>query len=86
MRQTAPTSANFVRTAIKPYDLDDNVSGIAALADGTAWVGSFSHGLIRIDSGGGRVADATAKIKTPYVSTVALDPKDQSVWAGTESR
>ena len=71
-----------MRTAIKPYDLDDNVSGIAALADGTAWVGSFSHGLIRIDSGGGRVADATAKIKTPYVSTVALDPKDQSVWAG----
>ncbi|MCA1826125.1 MAG: hypothetical protein ABR567_03220 [Myxococcales bacterium] len=73
-----------MRTRTKPYDLDDNISGMVGLADGTAWVGSFAHGLIRINSSGGRVDDATTRIMTPYVSALALDPKDGSVWAGMQ--
>ena len=69
--------------ATKPdYALDDVVSGIVALPDGTAWVGSFAHGLIHIDSSGTRLADATSTIRTRFVSGLALDPKDGSIWAG----
>ena len=63
---------------------DDNVFGIAGLPDGTAWVGGMGHGLIRIDSAGHRLADASSQIRTPYVSSVALDPKDGSIWAGMQ--
>ena len=66
------------------YALDDSISGIAALSDGTAWFGSFAHGLIRVDSYGARLTDATAKIMTKYVSSVALDPKDSGVWVGMQ--
>jgi hypothetical protein len=71
--------------ASKPdYALDDAISGVAALADGTAWFGSFAHGLIRVDSYGSRLADATSKLMTKYVSALVLDPKDSSVWAGMQ--
>jgi hypothetical protein len=66
----------------KAYALDDAVSAIVPLGDGTAWVSSFAHGLIRIDTSGSRVADATASISTPFVSGLALDPADGSLWAG----
>ena len=64
------------------YALDDSVSGIVALNDGTAWVSSFAHGLIRIDSRGNRLADATVNLSTRFVSSLALDPRDSSLWAG----
>ena len=64
------------------YALDDSVSGIVALGDGSAWVSSFSHGLIRIDASGSRMADATANISTRFVSSLALDPSDGSLWTG----
>ena len=64
------------------HALDDSVSAIVALGDGTAWVSSFSHGLIRIDSSGSRVADATGSISTRFVSSLALDPSDGSLWSG----
>jgi hypothetical protein len=64
------------------YALDDVVSGIVALGDGTAWVASFAHGLIHVDSSGNRLADATASLTAPFVSTLALDPRDGSLWTG----
>lgn len=64
------------------YALDDAVSGIAGLADGTAWLGSFAHGLIHIDSYGSILGDATANLPTRYVSAVALDPLDGGLWVG----
>jgi hypothetical protein len=69
--------------ATKPdYALDDAVSGIAALRDGTAWYGSFAHGLIHVDSYGSRLGDATSRLMTKYVSALSLDPIDDGVWAG----
>jgi hypothetical protein len=69
--------------ATKPdWALDDGVSAIVALNDGTAWVGSFSHGLIHIDSSGNRLADATSSLASRFVSSLALDPSDASLWAG----
>ena len=61
--------------------LDDLVSAIVALGDGTAWVSSFTHGLIRIDSSGNRLEDATARLTSPKISSLALDV-DGSLWAG----
>jgi hypothetical protein len=63
------------------YALDDSVSGIVALDDGTAWVASFSHGLVRIDSWGSRLSDATANLASRFVSGIARDPGDGSIWA-----
>ena len=63
------------------HDLDDLVSGIVAFGDQTAWVSSFAHGLIRIDSNGSRKTDATANLTTPFVNALALDPRDSSLWA-----
>ena len=60
---------------------DDLVSAIAALSDGTAWVSSFKNGLIRIDSSGNRVEDATDRMASPKISSLALDV-DGSLWAG----
>jgi hypothetical protein len=62
--------------------LDDNVSGIVATGDGTAWVSSFAHGLIHIDSNGNRLSDATPNLPNQNVSSLALDPSDSSLWAG----
>ena len=71
--------------ATKPdFALDDAVSGIAAMSNGTAWVGSFAHGLIHIDSYGSHLGDATSKLMSKYVSSVAADPQDGSVWAGMQ--
>jgi hypothetical protein len=64
------------------FALDDNVSSIAALPDGTAWVGSYGHGLIHINSGGGRIEDATGLLPSRFVSAVAIDPFDGSIWVG----
>ncbi|TMB13075.1 MAG: hypothetical protein E6J65_25565 [Deltaproteobacteria bacterium] len=60
---------------------DDLVSAIAALSDGTAWVSSFKNGLIRIDSSGNRLEDATDRVTSPKISSLALDV-DGSLWAG----
>jgi hypothetical protein len=65
-------------------ELDDNVSGVAATSNGAAWVSSFSHGLIQIDSLGSVLADASNKMMTMNVSTVVADPSDTTVWAGMQ--
>ena len=66
------------------WALDDAVSGIVAPGDGTAWVSSFAHGLIRIDSNGNRLADATASLTSRFVTSIALDPRDSSLWASID--
>jgi hypothetical protein len=62
--------------------VDDSVSGIAALPDGTAFVGSFANGLIRIDSFGSRQGDFTGSLNNRFVASVATDPLDHSIWVG----
>jgi len=59
---------------------DDAVSGMAATGAGQAWVSSFAHGLVQIDTAGEIIADARLPIRN--LSSLALD-QDGSVWAGT---
>jgi len=63
---------------------DDAVSAIIARGDGTAWVSSFAHGLIHIDSSGRLLEDATANLAAKFVSGLARDPSDSSLWAGID--
>jgi hypothetical protein len=42
--------------------VDDSVSGIAGMPDGSAWVGSFAHGLRRISGAGAVIDDATSNL------------------------
>src|SRR5467141_265470 len=69
---------NFVMPSQR---VDDVVSAIAALGDGTAWVSSSKNGLIRIDSSGKRLEDATDRMSSRSISSLALDV-DGSLWAG----
>jgi hypothetical protein len=62
--------------------VDDSVSGIAAMPDGSAWVGSFARGLRRISGGGTVLEDVTAKLLNPNIGAVARDTSDNSVWIG----
>jgi hypothetical protein len=62
--------------------LDDLVSGIVAMGDGTAWVSSFANGLIHIDASGNRISDATANVTAKFISSLARDPLDSSLWGG----
>ncbi len=80
----SPLMRSTPGATVPDYALDDAISGIAARPDGTAWFGSFAHGLLRVDSAGAHKEDATARIMTKYVSSVALDPKDSGVWVGMQ--
>lgn len=62
--------------------ITDNVSGIAAMPDGSAWIGSFSRGLRHIDANGNLLEDATSRLTSFKLSAVARDPSDDSVWVG----
>jgi hypothetical protein len=67
----------------RPKDrVDDVVSGIAAMADGTAWVGSAAWGLAHLDKNGVVIGTIKDQLVSPNVSALAVDPKDQSLWAG----
>jgi len=72
---------NTVNYVMPSQRNDDLVSAIVAVGDGTAWVSSFTNGLIRIDSSGNRVEDATDRMSTTKISSLALDV-DGSLWAG----
>ena len=68
----------------RPSDrVDDHVSGIAAMNDGTAWAGSFDWGLAHL-SGSGHVLGYLngSQLPSAHVSAVAADPLNQSVWMG----
>src|SRR4051794_14300210 len=64
------------------YALDDAVSSIVALNDGTAWIGSYGHGVIRVDSAGNKLQDISSSLPAKAVSSIALDPADGSLWVG----
>lgn len=64
--------------------VDDAVSGIVAAGDDTAWVSSYAHGLIHIDSSGTRLADATASLSAKFITALARDPFDGSLWASID--
>ncbi len=63
--------------------VDDLVSGIAVMSDQSLWVGSFQRGLAQLDSSGQRLRTLSTELVDGlgYVSAVAADPVDDSVWA-----
>jgi len=60
----------------------DNVTGIAVMKNGDAWIGSFTNGLRLVDHDGHFRADATAVLPGKSVGALAKDPTDDSVWIG----
>lgn len=69
----------------KAQRVDDNVSGMAVMSDQSVWVGSFGRGLAQLSSSGQRLRTLSTELIDGhgYVSSVAGDPLDDSVWAGT---
>ena len=69
--------------ALKPSDWNvDNVTGIAVLKSGDAWISSHTNGLRRVNHDGQFVSDATAWLPSPHLGAIAKDPLDESVWIG----
>jgi hypothetical protein len=68
----------------KAQRVDDNVSGMAVMSDQSVWVGSWSRGLALLDANGTRLRTLSTELADGkgYVSAVAGDPLDNSVWAG----
>ncbi|HZH14574.1 MAG TPA: DNRLRE domain-containing protein [Archangium sp.] len=64
--------------------VDDNVSGMAVMSDQSVWVGSWGRGLALLDANGTRLRTLSTELVDGkgYVSAVAGDPLDNSVWAG----
>ena len=60
----------------------DNVTAIAVMTNGDAWIGSSTNGLRLIDHDGHYKADATLVLPTKAVGALAKDPVDDSVWVG----
>ena len=60
----------------------DNVSGIAVLRSGEAWIGLSTNGLRIVDHDGHFRADATSVLPSKQVGAVAKDPTDESIWIG----
>lgn len=64
--------------------VDDHVSGMAVMSDQSVWVGSWSRGLALLDPSGSRLRTLSTELVDGkgYVSAIAGDPLDNSVWAG----
>jgi hypothetical protein len=60
----------------------DNVTGIAVLKNGDAWISSHTNGLRRLNHDGKFVSDATAWLPGRSIGAIASDPLDDSVWIG----
>ena len=60
----------------------DNVTGIAVLKNGDAWVSSHTNGLRRLNHDGKLVGDASAWLPSRSIGALARDPLDDSVWIG----
>jgi hypothetical protein len=67
-------------TQVRQQPMDDNVSGMAAKADGTVYVASFAHGVRHLAHNGSLIGDVTGF--DPHVTAIALDPDDGSLWIG----
>jgi len=81
-----PANGNWLSSdpdfADKSQWVFDNVSGIAVLQNGDAWIGSSSNGLRIVDHDGHFRADATSVLPSKRVGAVAKDPTDESIWIG----
>jgi hypothetical protein len=68
----------------KAQRVDDHVSGMAVMSDQSVWVGSWTRGLALLDPSGTRLRTLSTELVDGkgYVSAVAGDPLDNSVWAG----
>jgi hypothetical protein len=68
----------------RPSDrVDDLVSGIASLSDGSAWVASYANGLAHVDNSGAVLGYVGApRLISRNVFAIAADPSDQSIWVG----
>jgi hypothetical protein len=62
-------------------EADDAVRSMSHCPDGTLWIGSYTHGLARIDPGGA-IAHVALPAGAGGVSAVACDPLDASLWIG----
>ncbi len=62
--------------------IEDLVFGIAAMPDGSVYVGSGWLGLRHLDQYGKLISDETARLTTKAVGAVVRDPFDGSVWVG----
>jgi hypothetical protein len=64
--------------------VDDDVSGAAAMSDGSVWVSSFVYGLAHIDAGGSVTARVSSQdgLVADKIGALVADPLDGSVWAG----
>jgi hypothetical protein len=60
----------------------DNVSAIAAMKSGYAWIASSTNGLRLVDHDGRFAGDATQFLPGKQIGAVARDPSDESVWIG----
>jgi hypothetical protein len=61
---------------------NDRVSSMSHCADGTLWIGSYTHGLARIAPDGAISYLAPQGAGGEGVSAVACDPADGSLWIG----
>jgi hypothetical protein len=62
--------------------VDDRVSGMALMPDGTLWVGSFAWGLARLDEAGTVLRYEFNTGTERFVSALARDSRDDSLWVG----
>ena len=61
----------------------DNVTGIAVLENGDAFIGSFTNGIRIVDHDGKFRADIVKPLlPTNAVGALAKDPTDESIWVG----
>ncbi|HZX96817.1 MAG TPA: hypothetical protein VFE90_20020 [Myxococcales bacterium] len=60
----------------------DNVTGIAVLSDGSAWIGSWSNGMRHVDHDGHFIEDAPKILPGKSIGALVRDPSDDSVWIG----
>jgi hypothetical protein len=62
--------------------VDDDVSSMAAMSDGTVWVGSFDRGLAHLNAGGGVAGYLTSGLVDPTHVNSLLADTDGSLWVG----
>ncbi|WP_443096578.1 hypothetical protein, partial [Pyxidicoccus fallax] len=62
--------------------IDDLISDLVLMPDGTVWLSSFARGLAKMDSTGVVTARHLAAEHERFVSSLERDPLDGSLWIG----
>ena len=75
-------ATRFDRTNGLGNNIDSQVSCLAEDASGTIWAGTSSGGLSRYNGTGWSTITSDQGLPSPLVSSVAIDPADQSAWVG----